>query len=125
MATAISRVLELTEALMTQDICTQSLTESSKGQAIAKEIVKQLRATNKWAMASWGANQLIALDDGLQFKAKGSKLKVGGRVQIRLNSLDLYDVRVFRVSGTKITEVANAESLYADALVDILDAFIG
>jgi hypothetical protein len=125
MTTPISRVLALTEELILSDICCKDLSEASRGQGIAKEIVSQIRSLNKWAMGSWGANQLVALEDGLQFKVKGSKIKVGGRVQIRLKSNDLYDVRLLRVRGADVKEIASAEGIYNDSLVEILDNMIG
>lgn len=125
MNTPISRALALTEAVVATDICHTTLSEASNGQAIAKEIVSQLRFLSKWAMASWGANQLVALEDGLQFKVKGSKIKVGGRVQIRLTSRDLYDIKLLRVRGADVKEVATANDVYNDSLVEILDNMIG
>jgi len=122
MPSVISRALEMAESALEKGT---ELCESSRGKQIAQTIVKQLKTADAWAMASWGANELIALEDGLQFKVKGSNIKSGGRVQIRLNAADTYDIRLIRVRGSSVKEVGSADGVYADQLVDILDGLIG
>lgn len=119
MPTVISRVLSLTED------APLSLSESSRGKAIAQTIVQQIKAQDKWAMASWGANELVALEDGIQFRVKGAHVKSGGRVQVRLNATDTYDIRLIRVRGMNVKELGSADGVYVDQLVDILDGLIG
>lgn len=122
MPSAVRRALTLAESAVEVLI---DLNEGSRGQEIAKTIVGQLRALDKWAMASWGANQLLALEDGLQFKVRGSKIKAGGHVQIRLNAMDTYDVKLLRVRGTSVKEVSRVDGVYVDQLVEVLDDMIG
>lgn len=122
MHSVISRVLHMAEATLEG---TAPLEESGQGKVIAQTIVRQLKALDKWALASWGAAEFVALEDGVQFRVKGSNVKTGGRVQVRLNGGDTYDIRLIRVRGVNIKEIGAADNIHVEELVDILDGLIG
>ncbi len=92
--------------------------------SIAKIIHSQIKALDFWAFGAWGAKNLVALNDGLQFKTSGM---VGwkGQVQITLNGSDLYDiafVRVRKVKGEyKVITDKKVTDIFVDDLVNQID----
>ena len=60
--------------------------------SVAKEILDQINAADPAAMFDWGADDIIALDDGVQFETyRGDMWQ--GVVQIKYDeNTDLYDV---------------------------------
>lgn len=94
---------------------------------IANEILKQIRAMDFWFLAAIGYNSPIAIENGVRFKVNGAKVGYA-YVEIKLNGLDLYDVRVFRVRRVKfdikVTELGNAKDIYFDNLIEILSRLV-
>ena len=103
---------------------------------IASTILKQIKATDFWALGAWGANQYISLNagpgpenigpicGGVQFKVKTPKYSKGVRVIIYYTADDLYTVRVIRIIGTTVTEIETSAGIYFDSLVDCIDRII-
>lgn len=104
---------------------------------VAKIILAQIRASDKWALGDWGviANgyPIVALDTGLggiRFKTAGA-VKWKGWVEITLNGLDLYDLRFYRIRKKKDPELGipvdtlivdeEISDIYCDMLVDVID----
>lgn len=126
MNTAISRALHATEdSLFSIGESNLNELDSSKNRKIAETILQQLRALDKWALGSWAARDFVAIDNGLQFRVRGTKIKVGGMVQITLNSRDLYDIKLIMVRGVNVKTRAEVEGIFVDSLVDTLDSIIG
>ncbi|MCP4526652.1 MAG: hypothetical protein GY833_12175 [Aestuariibacter sp.] len=99
--------------------------DSSRNKAIAETILKQLRTLDKWALGSWAARDFIAIDSGIQFRVRGTKVKVGGMVQITLNGRDLYDIKLLTIRGVNVKTKAEVNDIFVDSLVDALDSVIG
>jgi hypothetical protein len=94
--------------------------EESMSKILAKNISDQIRAgitddgtTGNLAMLCWGARQFTDIGDGLAFRVSGSKFK--GIIEIKLNGLDLYDIRFLkshvekvRINNVFCSELANS-----------------
>jgi hypothetical protein len=100
---------------------------------VGKEIYRQIKYFDKWALASWGAKNFVTFDagkdlnmaheGGLKFKVKGSKFK--GWVMIYLTPMDLYTIVLGRVRGVDWKVVKTIDNIYFDQLVEILNENIG
>ncbi len=106
-------------------------TAKERALEISNTILAQIKASDKWALAAWGANQFIALNEsnlirgGVEFKCSGSKVRRGGKVVIELNSSDLYDVTLYRISGVNVKVLGERKGVFFDELVTALDELIG
>ena len=67
---------------------------------IAGVVYSQIKTMSPWAMAAWGAKELVVLKDGIQFKSSGM-VKNKGIIQVKLNGSDLYDVTFGKVRKFK------------------------
>lgn len=79
---------------------------------IAKTIINQI---GDKALYMIGAKNLLAIDNGLGFKIMRNAKGVN-YIEIKLNSLDLYDIRYCYVSVKGIKEIAVDNNYYADML---------
>ena len=91
---------------------------------IARTIISQIKALDHMAMFAWGMINAVGLDDGVQFDVKG--LKFRGKVIIKLNAMDLYDITFGRMNRKtfEFDVKHTAEGVYCDQLVEILDHHI-
>ena len=100
---------------------------------IAITILNQLGGRRFAVMT--GAKDFLAVKNGLQFKI-GRNISKANRVEIKLNGLDLYDVRFYRQTGgnlnknyewvpVKETEVKTFNDCYCDMLEDIFTSVTG
>lgn len=104
----------------------------SQSQQITKTIINQIKSTDYWSLASWGARNYVSLNEGqqavgyilggVQFDVSGHKVK--GKVIVYLMGNDTYTVRVIKVRGIKVTEVALIKEVYCDMLMPIIDGII-
>ena len=91
---------------------------------IATTILSQIKALDHMALFAWGFKNGVGLDDGLQFDVNGIKFR--GKVIIKLNAMDLYDITFGRMNRKTLEfDVKHtAEGVYCDQLVEILDHYI-
>ena len=66
------------------------------------------------------ASQMVVLEDGVQFRVSGDKFS--GKVVIKLNAMDLYDVEFWKVNLSKfeIKKVDEVNDVYNDQLLEVL-----
>jgi hypothetical protein len=116
---------------------------SEASQVVGKTILQQIRMIDRMALMAWGAKQFITSDVGglafdkdnskarkknykhlgyLKFKVSGLKYK--GWVLVALNGKDLYDVYYYRVRGADAILDDIDSDVYAEDLVNIIDAKI-
>lgn len=89
--------------------------EVTENQMIAKVIAAQLGGGRFVVMT--GANRMLAVERGLQFKLPSNFAKDGiNCVEVKLNDRDLYDLSFKRIRGLNVTLVAEAENIDAEAL---------
>jgi len=67
------------------------------------------------SMLMIGAKNLVTMDDGLGFKIMRNTKGIN-YIEIKLNSLDLYDVRFCYVTVKGIKEIAVDNNCYTDML---------
>ena len=91
---------------------------------VAKTILSQIKALDGWSLGAWGAKDLVALENGLQFKSSGM-VKKKGIVQIKLNGSDLYDVSFGKVRKFEYKEIKKINDVFVGDLVDIIDEMVG
>ena len=92
---------------------------------VAKTILSQIKALDAWSLGAWGAKDLVALENGLQFKSSGM-VKNKGIVQIKLNyGKDLYDVSFGKVRKFEYKEIKKINDVFVGDLVDIIDEMVG
>ena len=92
---------------------------------IAKTILAQIKIADPWAMGAWGAKQLVAKEDGLQFKTSGM-VKWKGIVQVIYDAaLDLYNVEFGRIRKYEYKVDKKIAGVYADQLVEVIDGQVG
>ena len=103
---------------------------------VANTIRQQIMAGDHWALGAWGAREYVGYGEGnhgkdgvyilggLRFRIRTPKYMKGVIVMIYLMGNDTYSVRVCRVIGTTITELAYTEGVYCDMLVDVINGLI-
>ena len=91
---------------------------------IAGVVYSQIKTMSPWAMAAWGAKELVVLKDGIQFKSSGM-VKNKGIIQIKLNGSDLYDVTFGKVRKFKYKEIKKVTDVFVEDLIDVIDEMVG
>jgi hypothetical protein len=110
-----------------------SMLQKSQSKTIAKTIIEQIKAVDFWSLGAWGARNYVSYNEGkqgeigyilggLHFDVSGHKVK--GRVIIYLMGNDTYTVRVCKIYGLKIIEVALIKEVYCDELMNTIDSII-
>jgi len=99
-------------------------------QEVAKTIVNQIMAIDKWALGAWGYNKpMVYTKDGkptLGFRCSGTKVRKGGFCEISLNEAqDLYEVKLFRIIGLNQTTLGAKTEVFWEDLVNVCDELIG
>lgn len=91
---------------------------------IARTIRGQIFALDGMAWYAWGAKNAMGLDDGIQFDVKGLEFK--GKVIIKLNGSDLYDITFGRMNRKTFEFDVEHETkdIFCEDLVEILDHYI-
>ena len=84
----------------------------------------QIKTMSPWAMAAWGAKELVVLKDGIQFKSSGM-VKNKGIIQIKLNGSDLYNVTFGKVRKFKYKEIKKVTDVFVEDLIDVIDEMVG
>lgn len=98
----------------------KKLTESK----VAKTILKQINATDRFALPSWGAKNYVSSDDSIQFDVRGSKFR--GRVIITYDKgSDTYIIELGQVRGMDWKQKYMMKSIFAQDLVNVLDQQVG
>lgn len=83
----------------------------------AKYIINILKS-NLNIVLSWGLHNLIAYENGVEFKVQGFKFK--GWVSISYNQgSDLFDLTFENRKGVKMIE-----GVYVDSLISIIDNYV-
>ena len=91
---------------------------------IAGVVYSQIKTMSPWAMAAWGAKELVVLKDGIQFKSSGM-VKNKGIIQVKLNGSDLYNVTFGKVRKFKYKEIKKVTDVFAEDLIDVIDEMVG
>jgi|TARA_B110000261_G_scaffold164154_1_gene212491 hypothetical protein len=92
---------------------------------IAETIRDQIKALDFWAFGAWGAKDFVKTStEGLRFKTSGM-VKWKGYVSIELNGHDLYDVKFQRVRKMNVVTDKELDNVFADQLVEIINAQVG
>ncbi len=91
---------------------------------IAGVVYSQIKTMSPWAMAAWGAKELVVLKDGIQFKSSGM-VKNKGIIQIKLNGSDLYNVTFGKVRKFKYKELKKVTDVFAEDLIGVIDEMVG
>jgi hypothetical protein len=86
---------------------------------VAKTIISQIKSIDFWFLASIGYNSPSFYKNSLSFKVNGSKVGHAW-VKITLNSMDTYDIEVFKIRKFKAIDLGKSEGVYSDMLVDVL-----
>lgn len=102
---------------------TATATDRERTLYIARTIIEQLGG-NKFKVMT-GANNILALGDGVSFKLpKFDGLKIN-YVKIILEPSDTYTVEFGRVYGSKYTVLSTHSDIYCDVLVDLFERKTG
>ena len=91
---------------------------------IAGVVYSQIKTMSPWAMAAWGAKELVVLKDGIQFKSSGM-VKNKGIIQVKLNGSDLYNVTFGKVRKFKYKEIKKVTDVFVEDLIDTIDEMVG
>ena len=92
--------------------------------SVAKTVYSQIKTMSPWAMAAWGAKELVVLKDGIQFKSSGM-IKNKGIIQIKLNGSDLYNVTFGKVRKFKYKEIKKVTDVFVEDLIGVIDEMVG
>lgn len=95
----------------------------------AQTILNQIDSLDSWAMAAWGAKDLINTGDGLKFKTSGMT-PWKGWVEITYNrGNDLYEIEFYQIRKKGFEFKKNTHKLfdevYAFQLTEIIDSVVG
>lgn len=91
---------------------------------VAKTILSQIKTLDSMALWAWGAKDLVAMEDGLMFKSSGM-VKNKGKVIVKLNGKDLYDVTFGKIRKFEYKELARIEDVFVEDLVATIDGMVG
>ena len=91
---------------------------------IAGVVYSQIKTMSPWAMAAWGAKELVVLKDGIQFKSSGM-VKNKGIIQVKLNGSDLYNVTFGKVRKFKYKEIKKVTEVFVEDLIGVIDEMVG
>ncbi len=91
---------------------------------IAGVVYSQIKTMSPWAMAAWGAKELVVLKDGIQFKSSGM-VKNKGIIQVKLNGSDLYDVTFGKVRKFKYKQLKKVTDVFVEDLIGVIDEMVG
>jgi hypothetical protein len=87
---------------------------------IAEEILSQIPQMTKWEL---GIERRVALDKGrggLELHLGGMLETRGKRVEIVVNSGDLYDIRVYRMVKRAPMVLATASGIFCDDMAEVV-----
>ena len=102
----------------------EELDEAASNPKVAKEILRQIKALDKWAFNAWGGKNKVFFDNGIQFDVKGSKFR--GKVIITLDrGNDTYSVELGNIRNLDWKSKRLIPNVFAGDLVNILDQHIG
>ena len=88
---------------------------------IAKTILEQLGGSGRLRMFT-GANNFVALKNGVTFKIKNRKVNF---IKITLNSLDLYDVYFYKLAAGNLKLISEHNDIYFDELIPLFEKQTG
>jgi hypothetical protein len=92
---------------------------------VAQIIRDQIRAIDRFALVAWGAHDMLNMGNGLKFKT-GGMVKWKGYVHVVYDEgNDLYNIDFFRVRGANIKYDQRVEGVFAEDLVQMIDAQVG
>lgn len=97
------------------------MNNQERNQEIASTIISQLGGIRR-LNAMTGAYNFVAIDNGVSFRIKN---RSANYIKIVLTSMDLYDLEIGRISGSKYTVVKSAQGLYNDQLKPIIEKATG
>ena len=90
---------------------------------VSKIIMSQINALDKWALSSWGAKNYISSPNSLTFDVRGSKFR--GRVIIKLNKRDTYDIEFGTIRKMEYTVKQTTKGVFVEQLVNAIDNVVG
>ena len=90
---------------------------------VAKIIMNQIKALDKFALASWGSKNYISSPNSLTFDVRGSKFR--GKVIIKLNKRDTYDVEFGTIRKMEYTVKQTTKGVFVEQLVNAIDNVVG
>ncbi len=90
---------------------------------VSKIILNQINAIDRWALASWGSKNYVSSPNSLTFDVRGSKFR--GRVIIKLNKRDTYDIEFGTIRKMEYTIKQKTKGVFADQLVNAIDNVVG
>lgn len=93
--------------------------------SVATIIRDQIRAVDRFAFGAWGAKELMNMGNGLKFKTSGM-VRWKGYVCVKYDEgSDLYNIDFFRVRGVDIKYDKKVKGVFAEDLVQLIDAQVG
>jgi hypothetical protein len=92
---------------------------------VAQIIRDQICAIDRFALVAWGAHNMLNMGNGLKFKTSGM-VRWKGYVYVKYDEgQDLYNIDFFRVRGVEIKYDKKVEGVFAEDLVQMIDAQVG
>lgn len=90
----------------------------------ANTILQQMGGMGR-LVAMTGAHNFLALDNGVQFKFKGSR--VANSCRVVLDPSDTYTVEFHKITkrGLEVKEVKSLSGVYCDMLVELFEGTTG
>ena len=92
---------------------------------VANEILRQIKAVDRWALGAWGAKDFIGDKNALIFRVRGPKMMTGGKIKITLNGKDYYDVEAFQIRAGKVKLLKKLDDIDIENLVKAIDGLVG
>lgn len=93
--------------------------------SVAKIILGQIKALDKWALGAWGAKDLVAMNDGLKFKTSGM-VRWKGYVYVKYDEgQDLYNVIFGRIRKYEWKVDKQVDGVFVEDLVEVINSQVG
>ena len=85
----------------------------------------QIRALDRFAFGAWGTKDMVNMGNGLKFKTSGM-VRWKGQVYIKYDEgRDLYNIDFFRIRNAEVKYDKRLEGVFAEDLVNLIDAQVG
>ena len=92
---------------------------------VGQIILQQIRALDRRAMMAWGAKDIVLTNNGVMFKTSGL-VRWKGKVIIEYDAgADLYNVTFGRLRKLDFIVDKKLNGVYAEDMVEIIDAQVG
>lgn len=107
-----------------KNILNSALQESEgTSNGVGRTVIDQINKLDKDAGLRWGRKNVVYHKDGVSFDTSGY-VKWKGKVIIRLNRNDTYDIKMGKLKGVNMTGVKEFKDVPVENLVQVISSIV-